>query len=184
VVFGELGRRAGVDQRVEARRIAASAASIDTGGAGWPCQALAGRHGVEQFAFDAQLGLGLLQRRAVDQEGVLHALAQRRDLGQLQVDVVARQHAGDGVQQARAVAGGHGQQPALGAFVGVQRDTRHHREALHAARHAAAAGLGQRALAGQRLRGLGLDQRDQRRGSRRRRRRSRRVLTTWKVSSA
>ena len=40
-----------------------------------------------------------------------------------------RQHAGDGVEQARAVAGRHAEQPALRPFVGPQRDARRDREA-------------------------------------------------------
>ena len=67
------------------------------------------------------------------------------DLGQLQVDVVARQHARDAVEQARAVAGRDAEQPALRALVGRQRHARRDRKAAHAARDAAAAGLGQRA---------------------------------------
>ena len=46
---------------------------------------------VEHLGLDLQLHLVLLQRRPVDQERVLDALAEGRDLGQLQVDVVARQ---------------------------------------------------------------------------------------------
>src|SRR3954470_21411505 len=68
---------------------------------------------VEELALDLELDPALLQRRAVDEEGVFHALAERRDLRELQVDVMARQHACDRVQQAGAVAGGHAQQPAL-----------------------------------------------------------------------
>src|SRR4029079_12828251 len=44
---------------------------------------------VEHLGLDLQLHLVLLQRGAVDQEGVLDALAEGRDLRQLQVDVVA-----------------------------------------------------------------------------------------------
>ena len=73
---------------------------------------------VEQLGLDLQLQLVLLQRGAVDQEGVLDPLAQRGDLGQLQVDVVPGQHPRDRVEQARAVAGRDAEQPALGLFVG------------------------------------------------------------------
>ena len=43
---------------------------------------------VQHFALDLQLHLVLLQRAAVDQERVLDALAEGRDLGELQVDVM------------------------------------------------------------------------------------------------
>src|SRR5207245_1232050 len=48
---------------------------------------------VEHLALDLQLHPVLLQRAAVDQEGVLDALAEGRDLGQLQVDLVAGEDA-------------------------------------------------------------------------------------------
>ena len=125
----------------------------------------------------------LLQRRAVDQEGVLDPLAQRGDLGQLQVDVVARQHAGDGVEQAGAVAGRHAEQPALRALVGPQRDARRDREGL--ARAARRARGSARAAARRRPAPARAASRPARSG-----RGSARVLAsscglmTWKVSSA
>ncbi len=47
----------------------------------------------------------LLQFRAVDQEGVFHPLAQRGDLGQLQVDAGASPAPVPRIQQADTVAG-------------------------------------------------------------------------------
>ena len=56
-------------------------------------------HRVEHLGLDLQLHLVLLQSGTVDQEGVLDALAESRDLGQLQVDVVAGEDARDRVEQ-------------------------------------------------------------------------------------
>src|SRR4051812_32384365 len=77
-----LSERASMTALKESRRCSASAAvtvATGTSGLGADC--------VEHFRLDLQLQLVLLQRRAVDQEGVLDALAQGRDLGELQVDV-------------------------------------------------------------------------------------------------
>jgi hypothetical protein len=83
VVFGKLGRRAGVDDGVEAaeRRLRLRPGS----GIARACQRTGARASSSSLSM-LQLGAGLLQRRAVDQEGVFHPLAQRADLGQLQVD--------------------------------------------------------------------------------------------------
>ena len=56
---------------------------------------------LQQLGFNRDLRLVVLQLRAVDQEGVFDALAQGGDLGQLDVDVVVGQHAGNQVEQAR-----------------------------------------------------------------------------------
>ena len=112
VVFGELGRRARVDdgRRSESSRAMASAAAMLARLIAAPCCArgsLGGRRSCRRrSASSSSLSICdlrpvVLQLRAVDQEGVFDALAQRADLGQLQVDVVARQHAGDAVEQAR-----------------------------------------------------------------------------------
>ncbi len=86
----------------------------------------------------------MLQFRALDEEGVFHALAQRADLGELHVEVVAREHARDQVEQAGTVAGGDVQDPALGLFVRPQGDARGDGKTLDPARDALAAGFGQR----------------------------------------
>jgi hypothetical protein len=117
VVLGELGRRAGVDDGVEAGR--GRLAAGECGGSGLAGHGQRGGATASSSSLSMlQLRAGLLQRRAVDQEGVFDPFAERGDLGQLQVDMVAGQHAGDGVEQAGAVAGADREQPALGALVG------------------------------------------------------------------
>jgi hypothetical protein len=72
----------------------------------------------------------VLQFRPVDQKGVFHPLAQRGDFGQLQIDAVAGQQAGDGVEQSDSVAGRDTEQPTLGLVVGPQIDPRGNGKAL------------------------------------------------------
>src|SRR6186713_1734997 len=59
----------------------------------------------EQFSLDSDLRLVVLQLWSVDQEGIFHPLAQRADLGQLQIDAVTCQHPRDAVEQTCTVAG-------------------------------------------------------------------------------
>ena len=63
------------------------------------------RQRFHQFRLDGNLGAVLLQFSAFDQKGVVHPLAECRDLGELQVDFVSGQNPCDAVQQADPVAG-------------------------------------------------------------------------------
>ena len=85
---------------------------------------------IQQLRLKLNLTPVVLQRRPIDQERVLDPLAQRADLGELQVDVVLGQHAGDAVEQPRAVTRRHRQHPALCPLVRPQLHPRRHRERL------------------------------------------------------
>ena len=60
---------------------------------------------LQQLRLNRNLRLVLLQLRSVDQKRIFHALTERGDFRQLQVDAVVQQHTGDQVQQTGAVAG-------------------------------------------------------------------------------
>jgi hypothetical protein len=60
----------------------------------------------------------VLQLSAIDQEVVFYALAECHHLGELQVDLVFGQAAGDGIEEAAAVGAADCEEPALGFVVG------------------------------------------------------------------
>jgi hypothetical protein len=53
---------------------------------------------MQQLGFDLDLRTVVLQGRAADEEGVFYPLAQGADLGQVQVDAMLGQYAGDAVE--------------------------------------------------------------------------------------
>ena len=60
---------------------------------------------LQQFGFDRDLRLVVLQLRAIDQKHVFDPLPERGDFGQLQVDAVACQHAGERVEDTFLIDG-------------------------------------------------------------------------------
>ena len=79
---------------------------------------------LHQLGFQAHHLLGVAQRVAGDEEGVLGAFAQRIDFRGIEIDVVIVENPRNPVQQARAIAGHDVQIVERAFFIRVQKKSR------------------------------------------------------------